>query len=143
MKNEETRTLKEIFKSNKKDMIKIKQGKIIGIDLLDKLKKSEYNLKFDIEIKFTLEESVQKMVMNQGFLLPYKFSKNIEKAKIILFLLLEKKQISNEEANIGFYQLNEFINLEIKHIINKSFTFSKKKFNVETKICDNWKIILN
>lgn len=117
MENKEKKFFKEIYQANKNQMIKIKEGKIIGIDLIAKIKNSKSTFSFNLEIEFKLDVPIQKEVANQGFLLPYKFSKFIEKAKVTLFSLSNNNQISSELMKICFREFNQIINEEVEKIL--------------------------
>lgn len=117
MENKEKKFFKEIYQANKNQMIKIKEGKIIGLDLIAKIKNSKSTFSFNLEIEFKLDVPIQKEVANQGFLLPYKFSKFIEKAKVTLFSLSNNNQISSELMKICFREFNQIINEEVEKIL--------------------------
>ena len=109
----------EQYEINKQQMIKDKKSRIISLKLLQELKKEEAIINIDVSITFEPETTLQKIVFNQGFLLPYKFSKEVEKAKFILFLLRKNQHISEQEFQIGLYQLNQVINEQINTILQK------------------------
>jgi hypothetical protein len=128
MKNQEEKTFKEIYKSNKKQMIKIKKGKIIGLDLINKIKDLKSEFIFDLEMEFSKDIAIQKIVANQGILLPYKFSKYVEKAKLTLFILAQEEKISSEEIDIALHLLNDIINEQIKKIVLENTLNTSKNF---------------
>lgn len=109
----------EQYEINKQQMIKDKKSRIVSLKLLQELKKEEAIINIDVSITFEPETTLQKIVFNQGFLLPYKFSKEVEKAKFILFLLRKNQHISEQEFQIGLYQLNQVINEQINTILQK------------------------
>ena len=109
----------EQYKINKQQIIKDKKGRIVSLELLEELKKEEAVINIDISISFEPETTLQKIVFNQGFLLPYKFSKEVEKAKFILFLLKDNEEISKKEFKISLFQLNQVINEQIDAILKK------------------------
>ncbi len=109
----------EQYEINKQQMIKDKKGRIVSLELLEELKKEDAIIKIDVSITFEPETTLQKIVFNQGFLLPYKFSKEVEKAKFILFLFRKNQHISEQEFKIGLYELNQVINEQINTILQK------------------------
>jgi hypothetical protein len=117
----------EQYKANKLQMIKTKKGRIVSLELLEDLKKTNSNIDIDVNVVFSPKICLQKHLFNQGFLLPYKFSKQLEKAKLTLFLLKENEHISESEFSISIFQLNEKLNKEINKILQKH---TKKNFEV-------------
>ncbi len=109
----------EQYKANKLQMIKTKKGRIVSLELLEDLKKTNSNIDIDVNVVFNPKICIQKHLFNQGFLLPYKFSKNLEKAKLTLFLLKENEHISESEFKISLFELNEKVNKEIDKILVK------------------------
>lgn len=109
----------EQYEINKQQMIKDKKGRIVSLELLEELKKEEAVIDIDVSITFDPKISLQKIVFNQGFLLPYKFSKELEKAKFILFLLRKNEHISEQEFQISLIELNQVINEQINIILEK------------------------
>ena len=109
----------EQYKINKQQMIKDKKGRIVSLELLEELKKEEAVINIDVSITFDPETTLQKIVFNQGFLLPYKFSKEVEKAKFILFLLKDNEGISKKDFKIALFHLNQLINEQINTILQK------------------------
>ena len=109
----------EQYKANKIQMIKTKKGRIVSLELLEDLKKPNSNIDIDVNVVFNPKICLQKHLFNQGFLLPYKFSKNLEKAKLTLFLLKENEHISESEFKISLFELNEKVNKEIDKILVK------------------------
>lgn len=109
----------EQYEINKQQMIKDKKGRIVSLELLEELKKEEAIIKIDVSITFEPETTLQKIVFNQGFLLPYKFSKEVEKAKFILFLLKDNEGISKKDFKIALFHLNQLINEQINTILQK------------------------
>ncbi len=109
----------EQYKANKLQMIKTKKGRIVSLELLEDLKKTDSNIDIDVNVVFNPKICLQKHLFNQGFLLPYKFSKDLEKAKLTLFLLKENEHISESEFNISLFELNEKVNKEIDKILVK------------------------
>ena len=79
MENQEKINFKKIYKSNKKQMIKTEKGKIVGLDLIANIKDLKTDFIFNLEIEFNQDTSIQKMIANQGILLPYKFLCNIKR----------------------------------------------------------------
>jgi hypothetical protein len=77
----------EQYELNKLQMIKSKKGKIVSLKLLEDLKNPNSVFDINVSVLFNPEICLQKHVFNQGFLLPYKFSKELEKAKFVRFLL--------------------------------------------------------
>ena len=84
----------EQYELNKLQMIKSKKGRIVSLQLLEDLSKKDSIVDVNINVVFNLKICLQKHLFNQGFLLPYKFSKQLEKAKFTLFLLRENEHIS-------------------------------------------------
>ena len=109
----------EQYKANKLQMIKTKKGRIVSLELLEDLKKTNSNIDIDVNVVFNPKICLQKHLFNQGFLLPYKFSKNLEKAKLTLLLLKENEHISESEFKISLFELNEKVNKEIDKILVK------------------------
>lgn len=109
----------EQYKANKLQMIKSKKGRIVSLELLEDLKKTDSNVDIDVNVVFSPKICLQKHLFNQGFLLPYKFSKDLEKAKLTLFLLKENEHISESEFKISLFELNEKVNKEIDKILVK------------------------
>lgn len=109
----------EQYKANKLQMIKSKKGRIVSLELLEDLKKTDSNIDIDVNVVFSPKICLQKHLFNQGFLLPYKFSKDLEKAKLTLFLLKENEHISESEFKISLFELNEKVNKEIDKILVK------------------------
>ena len=109
----------EQYKANKLQMIKTKKGRIVSLELLEDLKKTNSNIDIDVNVVFSPKICLQKHLFNQGFLLPYKFSKQLEKAKLTLFLLKENEHISESEFKISLFELNEKVNKEIDKILVK------------------------
>lgn len=109
----------EQYKANKLQMIKSKKGRIVSLELLEDLKKPNSNNGIDVNVVFSPKICLQKHLFNQGFLLPYKFSKQLEKAKLTLFLLKENEHISESEFNISLFELNEKVSKEIDEILTK------------------------
>lgn len=109
----------EQYKANKLQMIKSKKGRIVSLELLEDLKKTNSNIDIDINVVFSPKICLQKHLFNQGFLLPYKFSKDLEKAKLTLFLLKDNEHISESEFKISLFELNEKVNKEIDKILVK------------------------
>lgn len=109
----------EQYKANKLQMIKTKKGRIVSLELLEDLKKTDSNIDIDVNVVFSPKICLQKHLFNQGFLLPYKFSKDLEKAKLTLFLLNENEHISESEFKISLFELNEKVNKEIDKILAK------------------------
>lgn len=118
MRKIELGSFKEQYKYNKKQMIKSKNGKIVSMQLLEELKSKKHIINFDVEMSFEVEKSIQKIVFNQGILLPYRFSKFIEKAKFNLFHAKQIGGMTQEELNTSFYALNLLINYEIKQLLS-------------------------
>lgn len=109
----------EQYKANKLQMIKTKKGRIVSLELLEDLKKTDSNIDIDVNVVFNPKICLQKYIFNQGFLLPYKFSKDLEKAKLILFLLKDNEHISESEFKTCLFDLNQIINNEIDKILQK------------------------
>ena len=109
----------EQYEINKQQIIKDKKGRIVSLELLEELKKEEVVINIDVSITFDPKISLQKIVFNQGFLLPYKFSKEVEKAKFILFLLKDNEGISKKDFKIALFHLNQVINEQINTILQK------------------------
>jgi len=109
----------EQYKANKLQMIKTKKGRIVSLELLEDLKKPNSNIDIDVNVVFNPKICLQKHLFNQGFLLPYKFSKDLEKAKLTLFLLKDNEHISESEFKISLFELNEKVNKEIDKILVK------------------------
>lgn len=109
----------EQYKANKLQMIKTKKGRIVSLELLEDLKKTDSNIDIDVNVVFSPKICLQKHLFNQGFLLPYKFSKDLEKAKLTLFLLKDNEHISESEFKISLFELNEKVNKEIDKILVK------------------------
>jgi hypothetical protein len=109
----------ERYKANKLQMIKSKKGRIVSLELLEDLKKTDSNVDIDVNVVFSPKICLQKHLFNQGFLLPYKFSKDLEKAKLTLFLLKDNEHISESEFKISLFELNEKVNKEIDKILVK------------------------
>ena len=109
----------EQYKANKLQMIKTKKGRIVSLELLEDLKKTDSNVDIDVNVVFSPKICLQKHLFNQGFLLSYKFSKDLEKAKLTLFLLKENEHISESEFKISLFELNEKVNKEIDKILVK------------------------
>ena len=109
----------EQYKANKLQMIKSKKGKIVSLNLLEDLKNPNAVLDIDVNVFFTPEICLQKYIFNQGFLLPYKFSKELEKAKFVLFLLRKNKHISGKEFRVSLEELNKIIHEQIDLILKK------------------------
>jgi hypothetical protein len=124
--------LKEIYQSNKNQFIKTKKARIISLDLISKLKDLNCVIELELEFVFSMNQSIQKIVANQGFLLPYKFSKKIEKEKIALFLLRENDSISNLEFEAFIFQLNQSIEQQIEVLIKENYKVNFKV--IETRI---------
>lgn len=124
---------KEQYKANKLQMIKTKKGRIVCLELLEELKKNNSTIDLDVNVVFNPEICLQKYIFNQGFLLPYKFSKDLEKAKLILFLLKDNEHISESEFKTCLFDLNQIINNEINKILKKhtkqSWEVSKVKMS--------------
>jgi hypothetical protein len=118
MRKIELGSFKEQYQYNKKQMIKSKNGKIVSMQLLEELKSKKHIINFDVEMSFEVEKSIQKIVFNQGILLPYRFSKFIEKAKFNLFHAKQIGGMTQEELNTSFYALNLLINYEIKQLLS-------------------------
>jgi hypothetical protein len=116
----------EQYKANKLQMIKTKKGRIVSLELLEDLKKTDSNIEIGVNIVFDPKICIQKHLFNQGFLLPYKFSKDLEKAKLTLFLLIENDHISESEFKISLFELNEKLNREIHKILIK---YNEKDWN--------------
>lgn len=110
---------KEQYKANKLQMIKTKKGRIVCLELLEELKKIDSTIDLDVNVVFNPKICLQKYIFNQGFLLPYKFSKDLEKAKLILFLLKDNEHISESEFKTCLFDLNQIINNEIDKILQK------------------------
>ena len=111
-------SFKEQYQYNKKEMIKSKNGKVVSLQLIEELKSKKQIINFDVKISFEVEQSIQKKVFNQGILLPYRFSKFIEKAKFNLFHAEQIGGMTEEELNVSFYALNLLINYEIKQLLS-------------------------
>lgn len=109
----------EQYKANKLQMIKTKKGRIVSLELLEELKKIDSTINLDVNVVFNPKICLQKYIFNQGFLLPYKFSKDLEKAKLILFLLKDNEHISESEFKTCLFDLNEKLNNEIDKILQK------------------------
>ena len=109
----------EQYKANKLQMIKTKKGRIVSLELLEELKKIDSTINLDVNVVFNPKICLQKYIFNQGFLLPYKFSKDLEKAKLILFLLKDNEHISESELKTCLFDLNEKLNNEIDKILQK------------------------
>ena len=109
----------EQYRSNKLQMIKTKNGRIVSLDLLEDLSKTDLNIGIDVNVVFSPEICLQKYLFNQGFLLPYKFSKDVEKEKLTLILSIEKDHITEEEYELSLFQLNQKIQKEIGKIFQK------------------------
>ena len=109
----------EQYKANKLQMIKSKKGRIVSLELLEDLKKPNSNIDIDVNVVFNPKICIQKHLFNQGFLLPYKFSKNLEKAKLTLFLLRDNEDISKKYFEIALFKLNELINEQINILLQK------------------------
>lgn len=109
----------EQYKANKLQMIKSKKGRIVSLELLEDLKKTDSNVDIDVNVVFSPKICLQKHLFNQGFLLPYKFLKDLEKAKLTLFLLKDNEHISESEFKISLFELNEKVNKEIDKILVK------------------------
>jgi hypothetical protein len=120
MKNLNLGSYQEQYELNKQQMIKSKKGRIVSLQLLEDLSKKDSNVDIDINVVFAPKICLQKHLFNQGFLLPYKFSKQLEKAKFTLFLLRENDHISKKDYRISLFQLNESINQEISKILEKN-----------------------
>ena len=120
MKNLNLGSYQEQYELNKLQMIKSKKGRIVSLQLLEDLSKKDSNVDIDINVVFAPKICLQKHLFNQGFLLPYKFSKQLEKAKFTLFLLRENDHISKKDYRISLFQLNESINQEISKILKKN-----------------------
>ena len=116
----------EQYKANKLQMIKSKKGRIVSLELLEDLKKTDSNIDIDVNVVFNPKICIQKHLFNQGFLLPYKFSKDLEKAKLTLFLLKDNEHISESEFKISLFELNEKVNKEIDKILVK---YTKQDWN--------------
>ena len=114
----------EQYELNKQQMIKSKKGRIVSLQLLEDLSKKDSNVDIDINVVFAQKICLQKHLFNQGFLLPYKFSKELEKAKFTLFLLRENDHISEKDYRISLFELNEIINQEINKILKKNSSYS-------------------
>ena len=110
-------SFKEQYQENKRQLIKSKKGKIVSLQLIEDLKTKKDVIDIDIELYFEVEKSIQKIIFNQGILLPYKFSKFVEKAKFNLFHARQIDAISEEELNILFFALNLLINNEIRDLL--------------------------
>ena len=117
MKHINLHSYKEQYKTNKKQMIKEKKGRIVSLELLEKIRNQDEIIDIDVSISFLPEISLQKVVLKEGFLLPYKFSKKIEKAKFVFFLLRKHNRISEEGLMNSLYELNQLINEEISIIL--------------------------
>jgi hypothetical protein len=109
----------EQYKANKLQMIKTKKGRIVSLELLEDLKKTDSNIDIDVNVVFSPKICIQKHLFNQGFLLPYKFSKDLEKAKLTLSLLKDNEHISESEFKTCLFDLNEKVNKEIDKILIK------------------------
>lgn len=109
----------EQYKANKLQMIKSKKGKIVSLNLLEDLKNPNAVFDINVNVLFTPEICLQKHLFNQGFLLPYKFSKELEKAKFVLFLLRKNKHISGKEFLVSLEELNQVIHEQIDQILKK------------------------
>jgi hypothetical protein len=120
MKNLNLGSYQEQYELNKLQMIKSKKGRIVSLQLLEDLSKKDSNVDIDINVVFAPKICLQKHLFNQGFLLPYKFSKELEKAKFTLLLLRENDHISNKDFRFYLFQLNETINNEISKILKKN-----------------------
>jgi hypothetical protein len=120
MKNLNLGSYQEQYELNKLQMIKSKKGRIVSLQLLEDLSKKGSFVDININVVFNPEICLQKHLFNQGFLLPYKFSKQLEKAKFTLFLLRENDHISKKDYRISLFQLNESINQEISKILEKN-----------------------
>jgi len=120
MKNLNLGSYQEQYELNKLQMIKSKKGRIVSLQLLEDLSKKGSIVDININVVFNSEICLQKQLFNQGFLLPYKFSKQLEKAKFTLFLLRENDHISKKDYRISIFQLNESINQEISKILEKN-----------------------
>jgi hypothetical protein len=120
MKNLNLGSYQEQYELNKLQMIKSKKGRIVSLQLLEDLSKKDSIVDVNINVVFNPKICLQKHLFNQGFLLPYKFSKQLEKAKFTLFLLRENDHISNKDYRISLFQLNESINQEISEILEKN-----------------------
>lgn len=112
---------KEQFKKNKLELIKIKKGRVVGLELIENLKLNP-NTEINIQVIFNDIDSVQKTVFNQGILLPYKFSKDIEKVKFYLFNLRDSKLIKKSDFNYQLTMLNEAVCYQIREIIEKQIS---------------------
>jgi uncharacterized membrane protein len=119
MENQEKINFKKIYKSNKKQMIKIEKGKIVGLDLIANIKDLKTDFIFNLEIEFNQDTSIQKMIANQGILLPYKFSKMVEKIKLRLIFLSKKNVESSKFFDFSYDFLAQWIDLEVKKILNE------------------------
>lgn len=111
-------SFKEQYQYNKKEMIKSKNGKVVSLQLIEELKSKKQIINFDVKISFEVEQSIQKKVFNQGILLPYRFSKFIEKAKFNLFHAEQIGGMTEEQLSLSFYALNLLINYEIKQLLS-------------------------
>jgi hypothetical protein len=118
MKNLNLGSYQEQYELNKLQMIKSKKGRIVSLQLLEDLSKKDSNVDIDINVVFNPEICLQKHLFNQGFLLPYKFSKQLEKAKFILFLLRKNDHISEKDFVFSLKELNQVVYEQIDLILN-------------------------
>jgi hypothetical protein len=125
---EETKlgSFKEQYQKNKKEMIRSKKSKIVSLELMENLKSTKDGFQIEIELCFDVENSIQKIVFNQGILLSYKISKFIEKEKFKIFNAFELKSITEIEYTTAFFILNLFVNNEIEKTLNEN---SERKSN--------------
>lgn len=119
MKNLNLGSYQEQYELNKLQMIKSKKGKIVSLKLLEDLKNPNSVFDINVSVLFNPEICLQKHVFNQGFLLPYKFSKELEKAKFVRFLLRKNKHISEKEFLVSLGELNKVIHEQIDQILKK------------------------
>lgn len=111
--------VKKTYKSNKLQMVKSKKGKIIGLELSEKIKNIDSNTDITFDIEFNPNIPIQKIVMNQGILLPYKFSKRMEKSKLVLYFMYQNTDMDKDFLKKQFLILNEFIKMEIHKILHR------------------------
>lgn len=119
MKNLNLGSYQEQYELNKQQMIKSKKGRIVSLQLLENLKNPNSVFDINVNVVFNSEICLQKHLFNQGFLLPYKFSKQLEKAKFLRFLLRKNKHISEKEFLISLEKLNQVIHEQIDQILKK------------------------
>jgi hypothetical protein len=120
MKNLNLGSYQKQYELNKLQMIKSKKGRIVSLELLEDLSKKDSIVDVNIYVVFNPEICLQKHLFNQGFLLPYKFSKQLEKAKFLRFLLRKNKHISEKEFLVSLEELNKVIHKQIDQILKKN-----------------------